>query len=41
MTEVADALMAFRDGKSCDTKNMIATANKRTLQMEVVTFDLG
>ena len=40
MAEVADALIAFWDGKSRGTKNMIDTANKKDLQVAVVRYDL-
>lgn len=39
MAEVADALIAFWDGKSRGTKNMIDTANKKDLQVAVVRYD--
>jgi len=36
MAEYADALVAFWDGKSKGTKNMIETARKLGLKTEVV-----
>lgn len=38
MAEVADALIAFWDGKSRGTKNMIDTATKRGLKVAVVRY---
>ena len=38
MATVADALIAFWDGKSRGTKNMIDTATKRGLQVAVVRY---
>ena len=38
MADVADALIAFWDGKSRGTKNMIDTATKRGLQVAVVRY---
>ena len=38
MAEVADALIAFWDGKSRGTKNMIDTAIKRGLKVAVVRY---
>lgn len=38
MAEVADALIAFWDGKSWGTKNMIDTAQKHNLQVAVVRY---
>ena len=38
MAAVADALIAFWDGKSRGTKNMIDTATKRGLQVAVVRY---
>lgn len=38
MAEIADALIAFWDGKSRGTKNMIDTATKRDLQVAVVRY---
>ena len=38
MAAVADALIAFWDGKSRGTKNMIDTATKRGLQVAVVIY---
>ena len=38
MADVADALIAFWDGKSRGTKNMIDTANKRGLQVAAVRY---
>jgi hypothetical protein len=35
---VAHALIAFWDGKSRETKNMIDTATKRGLQVAVVRY---
>ena len=38
MAEVADALIAFWEGKSRGTKNMIDTAQKHNLQVAVVRY---
>ena len=38
MASVAHALIAFWDGKSRETKNMIDTATKRGLQVAVVRY---
>lgn len=38
MADVANALIAFWDGKSRGTKNMIDTATKRGLQVAVVRY---
>lgn len=38
MAEVADALIAFWDGKSWGTKNMIDTVTKRGLKVAVVRY---
>ena len=38
MADVADALIAFWDGKSRGTKNMIDTATKRGLKVAVVRY---
>lgn len=40
MAEDADALIAFWDGKSRGTKNMIDTANKKDLQVAGVGYDM-
>lgn len=38
MADVANALIAFWDGKSRGTKNMIDTATKRGLQVAVIRY---
>ena len=38
MAEMADALIAFWDGKSRGTKNMIETAEKKGLLVRVVNY---
>lgn len=40
MAEVADALIAFRDGQSRGTKSMIDLAKRKGLQVAVVRYDL-
>ena len=39
MAEVADALIAFWDGKSPGTKSMISLARRKGLQVAVVRYD--
>ena len=39
MAEAADALIAFWDGKSRGTKNMIETAKKLNLHVDVFTYE--
>lgn len=39
MAEVADALIAFWDGKSCGTKSMIELAKRKGLQVALVRYD--
>lgn len=39
MPEVADALIAFWDGKSPGTKSMISLARRKGLQVAVVRYD--
>jgi hypothetical protein len=38
MTESADALVAFWNGKSRGTANMIALARKRNIQIRIVNY---
>ena len=40
MAEVADALIAFWDGQSRETKSMIDLARKKGLQVAIVRYDL-
>ena len=40
MAEVADALIAFWDGQSRETKSMIDLARKTGLQVAIVRYDL-
>ena len=39
MAAYADALVAFWDGESRGTRNMIEEANKRNLQIRIVRYD--
>lgn len=39
MAEVADALIAFWDGKSHGTKHMIDIMNKKNLQVKVIKYE--